>query len=122
PAADTPVAHPGCAPPPYPALSRSRVRSLDVRRVPTPGHLDHGGVRKSGGGLSDECWRHEPVELARDHEDWLTQRCEPRRGVGVLAEQPGELRVAWSVDRKSTRLNSSHVKISYAVFCLKRKN
>src|SRR5690606_2225759 len=27
-----------------------------------------------------------------------------------------------SVDRKSTRLNSSHVKISYAVFCLKKKN
>src|SRR5436309_12268182 len=26
-----------------------------------------------------------------------------------------------SVDRKSTRLNSSHVKISYAVFCLKNK-
>src|SRR5207302_4415644 len=25
------------------------------------------------------------------------------------------------VDRKSTRLNSSHVKISYAVFCLKKK-
>src|SRR3989442_8654866 len=27
----------------------------------------------------------------------------------------------WS-DRKSTRLNSSHVRISYAVFCLKKKN
>src|SRR5690606_40752893 len=26
-----------------------------------------------------------------------------------------------SIDRKSTRLNSSHVKISYAVFCLKKK-
>src|SRR5436309_5509831 len=26
-----------------------------------------------------------------------------------------------NVDRKSTRLNSSHVKISYAVFCLKKK-
>src|SRR5690606_41237255 len=26
-----------------------------------------------------------------------------------------------TVDRKSTRLNSSHVKISYAVFCLKKK-
>src|SRR5690606_39451136 len=26
-----------------------------------------------------------------------------------------------SADRKSTRLNSSHVKISYAVFCLKKK-
>src|SRR5690606_41556805 len=25
-------------------------------------------------------------------------------------------------DRKSTRLNSSHVKIAYAVFCLKKKN
>src|SRR5690606_41019800 len=28
--------------------------------------------------------------------------------------------VSW-IDRKSTRLNSSHVKISYAVFCLKKK-
>src|SRR5690606_41161607 len=28
----------------------------------------------------------------------------------------------WIGDRKSTRLNSSHVKISYAVFCLKKKN
>src|SRR2546421_225897 len=27
-----------------------------------------------------------------------------------------------SVDRKSTRLNSSHDQISYAVFCLKKKN
>src|SRR5437868_9854551 len=27
-----------------------------------------------------------------------------------------------SEDRKSTRLNSSHVSISYAVFCLKKKN
>src|SRR5690606_39291134 len=26
-----------------------------------------------------------------------------------------------NIDRKSTRLNSSHVKISYAVFCLKKK-
>src|SRR2546430_8190400 len=28
---------------------------------------------------------------------------------------------AWSLDRKSTRLNSSHSQISYAVFCLKKK-
>src|SRR5690625_5873720 len=28
----------------------------------------------------------------------------------------------WETDRKSTRLNSSHVAISYAVFCLKKKN
>src|SRR3989442_3465787 len=29
---------------------------------------------------------------------------------------------AREIDRKSTRLNSSHVRISYAVFCLKKKN
>src|SRR5690606_8568328 len=32
----------------------------------------------------------------------------------------GMLGVKSSIDRKSTRLNSSHVKISYAVFCLKK--
>src|SRR5690606_41242944 len=31
------------------------------------------------------------------------------------------IRAATQGDRKSTRLNSSHVKISYAVFCLKKK-
>src|SRR5439155_5640463 len=31
-------------------------------------------------------------------------------------------RFAGSLDRKSTRLNSSHVAISYAVFCLKKKS
>src|SRR2546426_6096119 len=30
-------------------------------------------------------------------------------------------RVRWTSDRKSTRLNSSHLVISYAVFCLKKK-
>src|SRR2546427_6317588 len=29
---------------------------------------------------------------------------------------------SWPTDRKSTRLNSSHSQISYAVFCLKKKN
>src|SRR5690606_40003656 len=32
------------------------------------------------------------------------------------------LMIFTSLDRKSTRLNSSHVKISYAVFCLKKKD
>src|SRR5690606_41324963 len=37
-------------------------------------------------------------------------------------ERPSSSRPrATSRDRKSTRLNSSHVKISYAVFCLKKK-
>src|SRR5947209_16430412 len=34
----------------------------------------------------------------------------------------GELvRISAAIDRKSTRLNSSHANISYAVFCLKKK-
>src|SRR3712207_7136667 len=33
---------------------------------------------------------------------------------------PGGVRAVWA-DRKSTRLNSSHANISYAVFCLKKK-
>src|SRR5690606_41198128 len=59
-----------------------------------------------------------------------------REGVGVDAAGAVDERVAGPdgtglqetahrsqgrVDRKSTRLNSSHVKISYAVFCLKKK-
>src|SRR5690349_22214238 len=39
----------------------------------------------------------------------------------ALREKPTQLRVGRESDRKSTRLNSSHVEISYAVFCLKKK-
>src|SRR5690606_40620566 len=41
----------------------------------------------------------------------------------LLSRKLGAVRLASNVgvDRKSTRLNSSHVKISYAVFCLKKK-
>src|SRR5207302_11475697 len=35
--------------------------------------------------------------------------------------RPASVAIATRPDRKSTRLNSSHVKISYAVFCLKKK-
>src|SRR5256885_10085627 len=37
------------------------------------------------------------------------------------SEGPGKLPVCQRLDRKSTRLNSSHLVISYAVFCLKKK-
>src|SRR5438034_6006901 len=45
-------------------------------------------------------------------------------GLGRVAGTPGRLAgfVQGDVDRKSTRLNSSHTVISYAVFCLKKKN
>src|SRR5256885_3434004 len=42
-------------------------------------------------------------------------------GVDHLALLPPQLQLAHE-DRKSTRLNSSHLVISYAVFCLKKKN
>src|ERR1022692_4893818 len=38
-----------------------------------------------------------------------------------LEPMPASVRPRWSADRKSTRLNSSHLVISYAVFCLKKK-
>src|SRR5690606_41194227 len=39
----------------------------------------------------------------------------------MVDEGPTLKRFMARADRKSTRLNSSHVKISYAVFCLKKK-
>src|SRR5437899_5548450 len=36
--------------------------------------------------------------------------------------EKAKLKLEGKVDRKSTRLNSSHLGISYAVFCLKKKN
>src|SRR5690349_23967738 len=56
-----------------------------------------------------------------------------RQDASRMGRQRGRRRIARSTgaadprrhparDRKSTRLNSSHVEISYAVFCLKKKN
>src|SRR5690606_39346750 len=46
----------------------------------------------------------------------------PRSGINAFTLKPkGASFELASEDRKSTRLNSSHVKISYAVFCLKKK-
>src|SRR6266496_6137467 len=44
----------------------------------------------------------------------LADLMDPRRAQRRVPWKPGQ-------DRKSTRLNSSHVEISYAVFCLKKK-
>src|SRR5690606_9542085 len=67
-----------------------------------------------------------------DADGWITIYSTVDSIVDVLAEHTGiaaeELRrlgaegkLSVEIDRKSTRLNSSHVKISYAVFCLKKK-
>src|ERR1022692_4694980 len=52
-----------------------------------------------------------PTEFQSRETTPTTQRCQ-----GVFADWMDS-----SADRKSTRLNSSHLVISYAVFCLKKK-
>src|ERR1035441_10956006 len=44
----------------------------------------------------------------------------PKFGNATIARRPTRS-ISRSTDRKSTRLNSSHLGISYAVFCLKKK-
>src|SRR5258708_26888502 len=67
--------------------------------------------------------------LGNDSRLPLSKRCMPR-GQGLKARSPkgygrldSDALVMWEKrkDRKSTRLNSSHQIISYAVFCLKKK-
>src|SRR5207244_6543419 len=53
-----------------------------------------------------------PVELCPRGQDDIPLDAPPHEMEGVAVEP----------DRKSTRLNSSHQIISYAVFCLKKKN
>src|SRR5258708_31978644 len=58
----------------------------------------------------------------RDAEPLLRQRsAEHALGAGLRQQAHAELRHDLGADRKSTRLNSSHQIISYAVFCLKKK-
>src|SRR5689334_24681543 len=57
----------------------------------------------------------EPPGVLADALKWLPGTPEPARFT-TRAEA-----LAWLEDRKSTRLNSSHSSISYAVFCLKKK-
>src|SRR5690348_18019028 len=45
-----------------------------------------------------------------------------RKALGVHGVEQRRDEQGLMVDRKSTRLNSSHPSISYAVFCLKKKN
>src|SRR5256885_3680244 len=56
-----------------------------------------------------------PHRRTAGHDDAGEQQCRnhPSREHGTLQSQ--------AADRKSTRLNSSHLVISYAVFCLKKK-
>src|SRR3989442_6233890 len=76
--------------------------------------------------VGDDAPRDEAGDLA--HEQGPARATQPDRRllvvetrlVGRGVQEPTGI-VAHQLDRKSTRLNSSHVRISYAVFCLKEK-
>src|SRR5256886_9110943 len=62
--------------------------------------------------------------LTQDDGRWCNpfyDNCSDVSGAAVLAERECSSSAIWRIDRKSTRLNSSHSQISYAVFCLKKK-
>src|SRR5205814_3819889 len=71
--------------------------------------------------ITDRVWEHKGVsllstpDLCAADKDQLLLALDPLIGIEV------HLDADQRVDRKSTRLNSSHLGISYAVFCLKKK-
>src|SRR5436309_9984415 len=96
------------------------IASIICRSSPTSGWRDHSHhMFKTG---VKRCFA-----LARNMFDpW--DRIVLEKNATVLLSQSKPLwalhlfvQISQSGDRKSTRLNSSHVKISYAVFCLKKK-
>src|SRR3712207_7863397 len=88
---------------PYTTLFRSRVNELEVTFLADPQGVD--------------------VVLEVDRRGGLLSEGRDVGGRLRLAHSDTDVRaVAAHLDRKSTRLNSSHANISYAVFCLKKKN
>src|SRR6266480_5803719 len=94
-----------------PEAGRTRVELLqrepgDLRWVPArPGGKQRGFAKACRG---------------REQGQWSGKRAIERREQGLPFHQHGR-QARRSEDRKSTRLNSSHMSISYAVFCLKKK-
>src|SRR3712207_8966756 len=76
-------------------------------------HLWAGGVVAVLGGIADRVAHVLQPTFVDEIDDQLEL---------VQAFEVGDLRLIPGLDRKSTRLNSSHANISYAVFCLKKKN
>src|SRR5690242_20857432 len=69
-------------------------------------------ARRRADGLQDRDHRREPAGRQYQPEGRAIDVRHPRRQSRMLDRRE---------DRKSTRLNSSHMSISYAVFCLKKK-
>src|SRR5690606_41529960 len=119
--------HPRQPCPGSPSACRKEGRLLDAAPMATPvsnirnfaiiAHIDHG---KST--LADRLIQMTgSLEMREMKEQVLdAMDIERERGITIKANTV-RLEYDAKKDRKSTRLNSSHVKISYAVFCLKKK-
>src|SRR5438034_8850838 len=93
--------------------AHSRSRELDPWREHDACGV--GFVARASGQRSAEIARLALQALARVAHRGAAATDRSGDGAGLLTQIPGPL------DRKSTRLNSSHTVISYAVFCLKKK-
>src|SRR2546426_7327964 len=88
---------------------------LMIRRPPRSTLFPYTTLFRSHHGIAPHAHRARPIGLAAPQH-------EHRRGrQGVKRENRDHELVGQLLDRKSTRLNSSHLVISYAVFCLKKK-
>src|SRR3712207_8566479 len=74
-------------------------------------------VTSDAGSAADAFVRSTVACRLEDVEELVRELEADQRGMPVLLRQYLKL----NADRKSTRLNSSHANISYAVFCLKKK-
>src|SRR5205814_9738561 len=97
-------------------------RHRDLHSFPTRRSSDLVDERARGRGVGEALTR-EALRRARERGARtvdLTSRAQ-REAANRMYERIGFQRRE-TQDRKSTRLNSSHLGISYAVFCLKKKN
>src|SRR5690606_40595109 len=60
------------------------------------------------------------ISIAKVGPDRTAKACLPSKISSATSNRSRPVSGSSPLDRKSTRLNSSHVKISYAVFCLKK--
>src|SRR3712207_4428211 len=80
--------------------------------------------RSWGGSLWVADMDHSPLDVVAWHGNYAPYKYDLRRysPVGPVLYDHADPSIFTVLDRKSTRLNSSHANISYAVFCLKKKN
>src|SRR5438034_6092180 len=93
--------------------------SLMVRRPPRSTLFPYTTLFRSVLAADDEHVVDPPVEAVRQPRIRPPARARLVRPAGEVAGDEADHRLRG--DRKSTRLNSSHTVISYAVFCLKKK-